>query len=48
MVFGCENTFSGFQKSPYSMVYSSHLSWRTPNSPILITSSLAIAFPKII
>src|ERR1044072_8115925 len=36
LVLGCEQPVSGFHESQYSMVYASHISWQSPNSPIPI------------
>ncbi len=47
MVLGCEHPVSGFHESQYSMVYASHISWRTPNSPIPIELYPALAFDSL-
>jgi hypothetical protein len=47
MVLGCEQPVSGFHESEYSMVYASHISWRTPNSPIPIELYPALAFDSL-
>jgi Protein of unknown function (DUF1552) len=47
MVLGCEQPVSGFHESQYSMVYASHISWRTPNSPIPIELFPALAFDSL-
>ncbi|QVL34150.1 DUF1552 domain-containing protein [Telmatocola sphagniphila] len=47
MVLGCEQPVSGFHESNYSMVYASHISWRTPNSPIPIELFPALAFDSL-
>ncbi len=47
MVLGCEQPVSGFHESQYSMVYASHISWRTPNSPIPIELYPALAFDSL-
>jgi len=47
LVLGCEQPVSGFHESQYSMVYASHISWRTPNSPIPIELFPAMAFDSL-
>jgi Protein of unknown function (DUF1552) len=47
LVLGCEQPVSGFHESQYSMVYASHISWRTPNSPIPIELYPALAFDSL-
>jgi hypothetical protein len=47
MVLGCEQPVSGFHESQYSMVYASHISWRTTNSPIPIELYPALAFDSL-
>ena len=47
MVLGCEQPVSGFHESQYSMVYASHISWRTPHSPIPIELYPALAFDSL-
>ena len=34
MVLACEQPITGFHESNYSMAYSSHISWQSPNSPV--------------
>jgi hypothetical protein len=34
MVLACEQPITGFHESNYSLAYSSHLSWQSPNSPV--------------
>jgi hypothetical protein len=34
LVLACERPVSGFHESGYSMMYSSHVSWRSPVSPV--------------
>jgi hypothetical protein len=34
MVLSCEQPITGFHESNYSMAYSSHISWQSPDSPI--------------
>jgi len=47
MVLGCEQPVSGFHESQYSMVYASHISWRTTNSPIPIELYPSLAFDSL-
>lgn len=44
LVLGCEQPVSGFHESQYSMVYASHISWRTADSPIPIELYPSLAF----
>jgi len=34
IVLACEQPMTGFHESNYSMAYSSHISWQTPDSPV--------------
>ncbi len=34
MVLACEQPMTGFHESNYSMAYSSHISWQSPESPV--------------
>jgi Protein of unknown function (DUF1552) len=34
LVLSCEQPITGFHESNYSMAYSSHLSWQSPESPV--------------
>jgi hypothetical protein len=34
MVLACEQPITGFHESNYSMAYSSHISWQSPESPV--------------
>ena len=47
LVLGCEQPVSGFHESQYSMVYASHISWRTPNSPVPIELYPSLAFDSL-
>jgi hypothetical protein len=47
LVLGCEQPVSGFHESQYSMVYASHISWRSPESPIPIELYPALAFDSL-
>lgn len=47
LVLGCEQPVSGFHESQYSMVYASHISWQSPNSPIPIELHPSLAFDSL-
>ncbi|MCE9605544.1 MAG: DUF1552 domain-containing protein [Planctomycetia bacterium] len=47
LVLGCEQPVSGFHESQYSMVYASHISWLSPNSPIPIELYPSLAFDSL-
>jgi len=47
LVLGCEQPVSGFHESQYSMVYASHISWHSPNSPIPIELYPSLAFDSL-
>lgn len=47
LVLGCEQPVSGFHESQYSMVYASHISWRTADSPVPIELNPALAFDSL-
>jgi hypothetical protein len=47
LVLGCEHPVSGFHESQYSMVYASHISWRTSESPVPIELYPALAFDTL-
>lgn len=47
LVLGCEQPVSGFHESEYSMVYASHISWRSPDSPIPIELHPSLAFDSL-
>src|SRR6202035_1005133 len=34
IVLACEQPMSGYHETNYSMAYSSHISWQTPDSPV--------------
>lgn len=34
LVLSCEQPITGFHESNYSLAYSSHISWQTPDSPV--------------
>jgi Protein of unknown function (DUF1552) len=47
LVLGCEQPVSGFHESQYSMVYASHISWRTADSPVPIELHPSLAFDSL-
>lgn len=47
LVLGCEQPVSGFHESQYSMVYASHISWRTGDSPVPIELYPSLAFDSL-
>ncbi|MFO0877287.1 MAG: DUF1552 domain-containing protein [Gemmataceae bacterium] len=47
LVLGCEHPVSGFHESQYSMVYASHISWRTPDSPVPMELHPSLAFDSL-
>lgn len=47
LALGCEQPVSGFHESQYSMVYASHISWQSPNSPIPIELYPSLAFDSL-
>lgn len=47
LTLGCELPVSGFHESQYSMVYASHISWQSPNSPIPIELYPSLAFDSL-
>lgn len=47
LTLGCEQPVSGFHESQYSMVYASHISWQSPNSPIPIELYPSLAFDSL-
>ncbi|MGL4552390.1 MAG: DUF1552 domain-containing protein [Gemmataceae bacterium] len=44
LVLGCEHPVSGFHESQYSMVYASHISWRTCDAPVPMELHPSLAF----
>lgn len=47
LVLACEQPVSGYHESQYSMVYSSHISWQNPNSPIPVELHPSLAFDSL-
>ncbi|MEZ6141267.1 MAG: DUF1552 domain-containing protein [Zavarzinella sp.] len=47
LVLACERSVSGFHESGYSMMYSSHVSWSSPVSPVPAELYPALAFDSL-
>jgi hypothetical protein len=47
MVLACEQPITGFHESNYSLAYSSHLSWQTPESPVPNEMYPSLAFDML-
>lgn len=47
LALACERPVSGFHESGYSMMYSSHVSWRSPVSPVPTELYPALAFDSL-
>lgn len=47
LVLGCERSVSGFHESGYSMLYSSHVSWSSPVSPVPAELYPSLAFDSL-
>ena len=47
MVLGCEQPNTGFHETNFSMAYSSHISWNTPNSPVPMEVYPSLAFDSL-
>jgi hypothetical protein len=47
LVLGCEQPVAGFHESEYSMVYASHISWASPDSPVPIELYPSLAFDSL-
>ena len=47
LVLACERPVSGFHESSYSMMYSSHVSWSSPVSPVPAELYPALAFDSL-
>ena len=47
MVLSCEQPITGFHESNYSLAYSSHLSWQTPDSPVPNEMYPSLAFDML-
>jgi len=47
LVLGCERPVSGFHESGFSMMYSSHVSWSSPVSPVPAEMYPSLAFDSL-
>ena len=47
LVLACERPVSGFHESGYSMMYASHVSWRSPVSPVPSELHPSLAFDSL-
>lgn len=47
LVLACERPVSGFHESGYSMMYASHVSWRSPVSPVPAELYPSLAFDSL-
>src|SRR5262245_23910159 len=47
LVLACEHPMTGFHESNYSMAYSSHISWQSPESPVPNEMYPSLAFDML-
>ena len=47
LVLGCEQPITGYHETNYSMAYSSHISWQSPDSPVPNEVYPALAFDNL-
>jgi len=47
MVLACEQPITGFHESNFSLAYSSHISWQSPDSPVPNECYPALAFDML-
>jgi hypothetical protein len=47
MVLGCEQPNTGYHETNFSMAYSSHISWQTPDSPVPMEVYPSLAFDSL-
>src|SRR5579862_8655692 len=47
IVLACEQPMSGYHETNYSMAYSSHISWQTPDSPVPVEVYPSLAFDNL-
>jgi hypothetical protein len=47
LVLACEQPLTGFHESNFSMAYSSHISWQTPDSPVPCEVYPSLAFDSL-
>jgi hypothetical protein len=47
IVLACEQPMTGYHETNYSMAYSSHISWQTPDSPVPVEVYPSLAFDNL-
>src|SRR5271167_4361135 len=47
IVLACEQPMTGFHETNFSLAYSSHLSWQTPDSPVPVEVYPALAWDSL-
>lgn len=47
LVLSCEQPMTGYHETNYSLAYSSHISWRTPDSPVPVEVYPSLAFDSL-
>src|SRR5947207_14280243 len=47
LVVGCEQPITGYHESNFSMAYSSHISWQSPDSPVPMEVYPSLAFDSL-
>jgi hypothetical protein len=47
IVLACEPPMTGFHETNFSMAYSSHISWQTPDSPVPVELYPSLAFDSL-
>ncbi|SPE43335.1 conserved exported hypothetical protein [Candidatus Sulfopaludibacter sp. SbA3] len=47
IVLACEQPMTGFHETNFSMAYSSHISWQTPDSPVPVEVYPSLAFDNL-
>jgi hypothetical protein len=47
LVLGCEQPITGYHETNFSMAYSSHISWQTPDSPVPMEVYPSLAFDSL-
>ena len=47
LVLACEQPMTGYHETNYSMAYSSHISWQSPDSPVPVEVYPSLAFDSL-
>src|SRR5581483_314329 len=47
IVLACEQPMTGYHETNFSMAYSSHISWQTPDSPVPVEVYPSLAFDSL-